>query len=840
MGVIDNGNWGRAFQGTQFGTAQNNAIPTGEAWKYLLDLYNTYLPQASQNFGLGTSLLWSPNGLPGVTDSLTNFSNSIPGIFSNVNSGGNRVNDINGAMLDAVFGNTAQVNNAFSMFNQGSTQGQDLFNTGLSMFNSPYNQTIGDIGNYLMSTQGQNPYNSSRQDMANYGMKSQGWTDQLGRTNDAAMGLVNNQGVTDLIGQGIGKANSLMDTGMGATMAGLNYRNPILDAASAQALGIVGNQGKTDNTQSAINFFQNQLGQGLDKSNYNLQPGFDFAKTLMNGGGVSDYTKAGGDLALSYAMGGGPSIYSEMPSWLQNIASSVSVGGGGGGGGASIGMPSVDSGYTGSIDEILKKAKDILAQDPLLGMDKAINMARDQAATATSQQYQAAMSRALARGGGAGATVANGLQNRGMAEFADAGSQAEAAAMRDAAKTQQGLQLQKYGIGADLAKAMEQVAAQRNASSSSLAGSIAGANASLAAAGMNNSARAAELQASLNAQLAQAQMGLYGQLAGLNLNKMLAGLSGVGNFANQENEMRLAGLSAMPALQNSATARYAEELKKYGIDASALTGLTGQQTDLMKTGMNALPQLQNVAENAAIGRAGIGKDILGMGTNLFDSQSKLASNNLLGGLNASNDANKTAAGNLATWGNIGNQAAQNQLDWSKLGFDMSNTNVNNNFKLLDIMNGITKNNNDYQLGMGSLADKLWNTQINGLDKSAQIGLTQNKLDLDKAVGQTNAQNNAFGNMNNNMNNIIGLVNNSSNGLVNTMNPFMQYLNTAQAGMYGINPAPLSGQGWLGELAKAGIQGAAGAVAGGLPGLFKSGNTTNGNSTTLKFPYPGGN
>ena len=83
-----------------------------------------------------------------------------------------------------------------------------------------------------------------------------------------------------------------------------------------------------------------------------------------------------------------------------------------------------------------------LGENPVLSMEDAIAMSRDQAGTAAAQRAKAARRQALARGGGPGTMVANGSTNEAMADFADQAMQAEAAAGRDAMLKQQELGLQ--------------------------------------------------------------------------------------------------------------------------------------------------------------------------------------------------------------------------------------------------------------------------------------------------------------------------------------------------------------------------------------------------------------
>lgn len=107
-----------------------------------------------------------------------------------------------------------------------------------------------------------------------------------------------------------------------------------------------------------------------------------------------------------------------------------------------------------ALDEMTSEALEIIRAGgqggALIPMGQAQSMARDQAITAARGQQEAVVRRALAMGGGPGSRT-SGSQLRPLAEFADQSAQAEAAAIREATQTQQGLQLQQllgaFGAG---------------------------------------------------------------------------------------------------------------------------------------------------------------------------------------------------------------------------------------------------------------------------------------------------------------------------------------------------------------------------------------------------------
>lgn len=90
-------------------------------------------------------------------------------------------------------------------------------------------------------------------------------------------------------------------------------------------------------------------------------------------------------------------------------------------------------------------------QQALLPAALAASFAKDQAGQQAQKAAQDFQAQALARGGGAGSTVANGAANSGLADFADNIAQAQANAYQNSLVQQQGLNLQQQGQGAQMA-----------------------------------------------------------------------------------------------------------------------------------------------------------------------------------------------------------------------------------------------------------------------------------------------------------------------------------------------------------------------------------------------------
>lgn len=872
MGVLDNGDWLRAFYATQLGTLQNSGMPTGAAWPLYLQQMQQLLNSSQTNMGKGGEALWGENGIPGLTEQLKQYGLSLSDLMKSMVGNTSGQGNINQQLLDSINGTSNYTPYAFGQMAQGSGQAQDTFNTALSMFNSPQNQTQGDIGNWLLENLGKNPYNSNMSDIGSTMMQGGGWGSQLNGGLDAVMNqLVNNGGITpgagqgmamgqdflgsakqglntasQMFGQGAGMGTGMMGAGQNLMDQGNNWSNPMLQGGSQAALDIANSKGMTpflnqsmQNDQQIfgqggqtpeISQLQNQTFSNIQNGSYGqTQPGFDFANELMNGGGLSKYTTQGADLALQYAQGGGPSLMNgiSMPNFNFGGGASFTPG-------ADVSAGPVDSGYTQSLTDIEDKAKKILDSNPLMSMNTAVSMARNDAATSIQQQNEAMMSKALARGGGPGTTVANGLQNRSMADYADQGAQAEAKAMRDQANVQQGLQLQKYGIGADLSKAMEQVAAQRNATSSSLAGQVASANAGIHAANAGASASVANSNNSLQAALASAQSQFASQMAGYNAQRQMGGLNALGTFSGQANNQMLAGLNAIPSLQNSANQRYGLDLGAYTdmtktqsdrqMNALALSpSLANAQSTMFGQGQTALNNLQQTQNQGQLGRinAGVNQQQTGaglfsnsasgqgqaatnagnIGQGLFNTGSGIASNNLQAGTGMIPNFSNAATNNFNAGTNAVNQGQTQQQNWSTLGGQLSQNNVNNGVNFGNLMNNAAQTNNQYQLGMGAIGNQGQANQQSGLSSAFNNSLNSNKFGLDSfsalnsATGQNQdrtAQQNAL---------LASIISQAYGPQSQMSSDTMRYLTQALSSYGGINPAAGGKDGFLGDLLK---------------------------------------
>lgn len=215
--------------------------------------------------------------------------------------------------------------------------------------------------------------------------------------------------------------NSLLSQGQSIPQQGLtNMANNIFGSNGADAM-----------TES----YRNAAAQGITGRNTALDAGIGAAQGIYGAHGQTDPTNQGISQALSM---------------LQN------------------------GGATPTTDYLQNRGMDLASREALLPPELVASMARDQSATDYSNNMEQAQRQALARGGGPGATVANGLQNKSMAEYADKGAELSARAGQNAMLQQQGLQLQQQGQGANMAESGAGIATNRYGTGSSSLQGLAG------------------------------------------------------------------------------------------------------------------------------------------------------------------------------------------------------------------------------------------------------------------------------------------------------------------------------------------------------------------------------
>jgi hypothetical protein len=393
-----------------------------------------------------------------------------------------------------------------------------------------------------------------------YGGRAQPLLDQIGNIPGLFSGTGLTPDMTNLLGsmgplndlyqqvlQGGGPGSSLLD----ALQQIAGGQSPQFQSAMGNIQGTLndwGSNGNLQNMQSVANYILNNPTKGTQ-----IDSAVTNAFGLMQNGGMNP--------ALQNLISQGQGLFSSggftpQMGQLMDLAQ----------GGIQAG------GMTPELGSIFNSAQGLFQNGgqggALIPMQQAVSDAIDAAGTAIQQQSQQALRAALARGGGAGAVVGSGLQNQGLAEFADQAARAQAEAARNARATQQGLQLQQELGAFSAANQAMNTAAMRTGVFGSMANSLANAAAS-------NMGTGAGLMQAGN-QLANARMGMglegFQGLQGLiNARQQMAGNLGLGVQSQQAQNM----FNAMSQLQ----------------------GLQGLQANAANIGMNALNNRMNIAGN---------------------------------------------------------------------------------------------------------------------------------------------------------------------------------------------------------------------------------------------------
>lgn len=262
-------------------------------------------------------------------------------------------------------------------------------------------------------------------------------------------------------------------------------------------------------------------------------------------------------------------------------------------------------------DYLTQRGQQITSQDPLLPFDTAVSLARNQAGTSAANAATNMRRQAMARGGGPGATVANGLQNQGLADFQNQALQNEGTAVGDAMKNQQGLQLQQFQNGAGMLNSGQTQANQRLGTYSDLTNALEG-NATkrlgvggdlLSSSGQLENTKAGQGLSAINNVAGQANqnIGTMGQL-GLGSGQLdLSRLAEGGNLANSYNNSVSQGQQSLAALlgldnsrMQSGISGYNDTLKtQAGIDQNSLANILAQSNQANTRNNDYFNQLNN-------------------------------------------------------------------------------------------------------------------------------------------------------------------------------------------------------------------------------------------------------
>lgn len=375
----------------------------------------------------------------------------------------------------------------------------------------------------------------------------------------------------------------------------------------------------------------------------NQQDALNTLSSLLGGGGALEGMNAAGNAAIQ---NGGMSGYD---SGLQNMSNYVlqrggydqnlnALGDAGKNALANQGLTATGAaaqneglqgllrqGQTGTTSRLQDIGTNLASQSAILPSSLVAGFAKDQAGEQARKSAENFQAQALARGGGAGSTVANGAQNAGLADFANQMQEAQANAYQNALTQQQGLNLQQQGQGAQMALGAGGLAAGQLGTYGNLLTGQQGVQNQTLATGGNLLGNAA--------QGANAAMGTYGNLAGqagqIGNQRLATGLGALNNVAgNQINASQ--GINALSDTQ-----------------IKALLGAGA--------GLNANANTANTAYDRAVNNQ------LGSGA-LGNTQSNSYYSQLLGMLGAGNQANQNQLG-------LNSDALKGLLGLTAQGFD---------------------------------------------------------------------------------------------------------------------------------------------------------------------------
>jgi len=414
--------------------------------------------------------------------------------------------------------------------------------------------------------------------------------------------------------------------------------------------------GWTPQYQGAYNAIGNVLGQNIP----GLQTSANTANNLVGNFGQTDFNINAQAMANNMLGQGGWTPQLSMA--LNPVAGILGTQGNTGQSNAlySGGSPLLASGGQTQLgNNMAGRGVDLYSQQALMNPAQAASIARTQASQNFAGQEQQAEQQALARGGGAGATVANGLQNQGMADFYNQAATGISGAVNNALQQQQGLNLTQQGQGINLAQGAGSL---QNALLGTSGGLVQGSGQlanNLFGTGLNEVPSLTNAAANyMSPYVSYGTGGMGNQLgmlgAGSNLASMLqqgqlGGIGALGNIMQNQNQYQL----GMGNLQNSMTQGTGNLLNSlFGTNAGMYNqqgqlglgqygALTNAIQGAMNSGINAgnvYSSLLNNYFNPLVGISGQGESLLGSSlgseANLFGGGASQAGggNPLLGSL----------------------------------------------------------------------------------------------------------------------------------------------------------------------------------------------------------------
>jgi hypothetical protein len=324
-------------------------------------------------------------------------------------------------------------------------------------------------------------------------------------------------------------------------------------------------------------------------------------------------------------------------------------------------------GGTATTDALQAIGTNLAAREALLPMDKAVAAAGDRASNAAISQFEAAQRRAEARGGGPG-PVRGGIQNAGMADYADQAARLVADAQNKAMMDQQSLQLQQRGLGEGMARGAGSLEASRLGTMGNILGTAEGARQGMFGYGASMMPQAESIAAQRMGQAYGAIPGMqnagtnvlsaYLQGGGMGMQNELGRMGLGGTLLDQYNQQRLQAqgmFNQAMGMQNN----YALGLGNLAQGMGALQGdLYGNQFG------NWLG-----AGNLGVNRANMMGGLWNQGANTMGNWMNTANQGFNTGMNVANfpaqglmDLARTWAGGAAT--NFNNSAGAMQAPWA--------------------------------------------------------------------------------------------------------------------------------------------------------------------------------
>lgn len=446
--------------------------------------------------------------------------------------------------------------NQFLYGNEGDPGGAlNRFNTG--------NQAMFDPSSLLQAFMGGqfDPYGQNIPGVSGALSQMGGLTSAMGGQNDIARQLFAGGGWTP-------QSQQFFDTISPMTQGQTLPQQGLTNMAN----NIFSSNGMSQNPLSSS--FMNAAAQGITGSNPNLDFAQRGAQGIFSQGGQTGPTNQGIGQALGMSENGGmtPAINNMMGIGFNTLMSGGQTPNGARGEQSALDIMN-QGGATPTTDFLQSRGANLANRESLLPMNQVASMASDRAATDYGNNMQAAQRQALARGGGPGATVANGLQNAAMADYADKGSQTEARAVQDALVQQQGLQLQQAAMGANMAESGAGLMNSRYGTAGGILGNLENTAANRFGIGGNL------VTSGQNAATNRAGTGLgaLDQLAGLQSNRQMGALGQIPNISQT-------GTNQANVFGNLGLGSNAQNLQALGLGA----GMYGDVNNSSLGGLNAM------------------------------------------------------------------------------------------------------------------------------------------------------------------------------------------------------------------------------------------------------------